>query len=80
MNVSEILNKLNVIFNDVLDPDSPVAIDVTSTADDVEDWDSLAHIQLIIAIEKEFSVKFNSMEVEKFFNVGDMVNSLSSKL
>jgi len=80
MDKSELLSKLNEIFNTVLDPDTPVTITETSTADDIEEWDSLAHIQLVVAIEKEFSARFTSTEVENFFNVGDIVSSLESKI
>ena len=49
-------------------------------ADDIEEWDSLSHIQLIVAIEKAFKIKFTSLEIMKWTNVGEMVNSMEEKL
>lgn len=79
MERSEILEKLNGIFTDVLDNDD-IKIDETSTANDIEEWDSLTHIQLVVAIEKSFKVKFTTYEIQIWKNVGDMVNSIQAKL
>lgn len=75
----EIFEKLNEIFIDVLDLDECELTDATS-ADDIEEWDSLSHIQLIVAIEKAFKIKFTSLEIMKWANVGEMVNSMEEKL
>ena len=74
-----IFEKLNEIFIDVLDLDECELTDETS-ADDIEEWDSLSHIQLIVAIEKAFKIKFTSLEIMKWANVGEMVNSMEEKL
>mgnify|MGYP000609676543 CR=1 FL=1 len=63
-----ILEKLNEIFQDIFDDDSLV-ITETTTANDVEDWDSIEHINLIDAVEKEFGMKFKMQEVSGMKNV-----------
>ena len=79
MEREEIFEKLNEIFIDVLDLDECELTDATS-ASDIEEWDSLSHIQLIVAIEKTFKIKFTSLEIMKWANVGEMVNSMEEKL
>ena len=65
MERKEIFSKLNEIFIDVLDLDECELTDETS-ANDIEEWDSLSHIQLIVAIEKTFKIKFTSLEIMKW--------------
>ena len=79
MERTDIYSKLNDIFIDVLDLDEVNLTDATS-ANDIEEWDSLSHIQLIVAIEKAFGIKFTSLEIMKWRNVGEMVNSMEEKL
>ena len=74
----EIYEKLNEIFCDVLDLDDIELSDET-TANDTEEWDSLAQIQLVVAIEKAFGLKFTSQEIVEWKNVGDMVMSIQNK-
>ena len=71
-----ILEKLNEIFQDIFDDDSLV-ITETTTANDVEDWDSIEHINLIDAVEKEFGMKFKMQEVSGMKNVGEMVQIIA---
>lgn len=78
MERNEIFKKLDEIFCDVLDLDE-VELTDESRADDFEEWDSLSHIQLIVAIEKEFGIKFTSLEIMKWKNVGEMVDTILSK-
>lgn len=78
MERQEIFEKLNEIFCDVLDLDEVELTDETS-ADDIEEWDSLSHIQLIVAIEKEFKLKFTSKEIMSWKNVGEMVDCILAK-
>lgn len=78
MEREDIYNKLNEIFEDVLDLDEVELTDETS-ADDIEEWDSLSHIQLIVAVEKAFGVKFTSKEIMKWDNVGEMVDTIINK-
>ena len=70
MERKEIFSKLNEIFIDVLDLDECELTEETS-ANDIEEWDSLSHIQLIVAIEKSFGIKFTSLEIMKWRNVGE---------
>ena len=79
MERKEIFNKLNEIFIDVLDLDEVELTDETS-ANDIEEWDSLSHIQLIVAVEKTFGIKFTSLEIMKWKNVGEMVDCIIEKL
>ena len=73
MTREEIFAQLTEIFQDVFDDDEIVLTDAT-TADDIEDWDSLEQINLLVAIEKKFSVKFQLSDVNGLANVGDMVS------
>ena len=78
MERKEIFSKLNEIFIDVLDLDECNLTDETN-ANDIEEWDSLSHIQLIVAIEKRFGIKFTSLEIMKWRNDGELVDSILSK-
>lgn len=78
MDKNVILAKVQEIFQDVLDNED-IVLSFNTTADDVEEWDSLSHIQLIVAIEKEFKVKFTSKEITSWKTVGDMIDCVISK-
>ena len=75
----DILKKLEVIFRDVFD-DEDIILTNETTANDIEDWDSLAQINLLIAIKKEFKINFDLEEVSKYKNVGDIVEAVKKKL
>ena len=77
--MSDILDELQPIFQDIFEDDE-LSITAESNADTVEDWDSLAHIILIFAIEQEFEIKFALGELEAMKNVGDMVELMQIKL
>lgn len=79
MERSEIFKKVNEIFCDELDNEDIVLNDDTTT-DDVEEWDSLSHVQLIVAIEKAFGIKFTSNEILSWSNVGQLVDSIENRL
>lgn len=79
MTSEEIKNSLLVIFRDVLDNDSIVLLRET-TAEDVEEWDSLAHINIIVAIEKEFKIKFDLIDIKPLKNVGDLIDLIQRKI
>lgn len=70
--------KLKSIFEDVFDDPSIEPTD-SMTAADVDGWDSLSHINLVVAVEKAFKVKFTSAEVRGLNNVGDFVTLIASK-
>ena len=70
--------RLQEIFRDIFD-DEKLIITEEMSATDIEDWDSLAQINLIIAIEKEFKVKFRLEEVSNLKNIGEMLELLSKK-
>jgi acyl carrier protein len=77
--MGKILAELQPIFQDVLDQPELV-ITPQSNAQTVEDWDSLAHVNLVTAIEKHFKVKFALGELQELKDVGDMVALIQRKL
>ena len=68
-----IFEELTEIFRDIFD-DEEIELTDETTSDDIEDWDSLEQINLLVAIEKKFSIKFQLAEVSHLANVGDMVD------
>ena len=78
MERNRILAEVEEIFRDVLDNEE-IGLQDTTTADDVEEWDSLTHIQLIVAIEKHFKIKFTSKEILSWQNVGQMIDCIGAK-
>jgi acyl carrier protein len=78
MNKEQTLNEVTDIFKDVLDNDD-ILLNYDITADDVEDWDSLTHIQLVVAIEKHFKVRFTAQEIQSWKNVGEMLDNIIKK-
>ncbi len=79
MTREEIFGKLNEVFRDVFEDDD-ITVNDQTTADDIDDWDSLEHINLINAIEQEFGIKFNMGQIVSMKNVGEMVTIIESKL
>lgn len=79
MNKNEILSKLSEIFREEMDNEE-ITLTEETTANDVEEWDSLSHIQLIVAVEKAFGIRFTSSEILSWNNIGEMVDSIASKL
>jgi acyl carrier protein len=79
MERSDILTRVQEVFRDELELDDLVLNDET-TADDVEEWDSLSHVQLVVALEKAFGIKFTSREILSWDNVGDLVDCIGKKL
>ncbi|NNL66449.1 MAG: acyl carrier protein [Myxococcales bacterium] len=75
MTRDEILTALGGIFREVFD-DAAIEVRPDMTADDVDGWDSLTHIQLVTAVEEHFGVKFKLREIMKFNDVGDMCDSI----
>jgi len=80
MNSAEdILKEVNEVFRDVLDNEA-ITVYENSTADDIDEWDSLSHIQLVVAIEKYFKIRFTSSEINSFKNVGEMCLGIQAKV
>ena len=79
MTREKIFEDVTEIFRDVFDDDEIVIGDETNSAD-IEDWDSLEHIELVINMEKHFGLKFNIKEVNKLQNVGEMVDLIQKML
>lgn len=79
MERKEVFEKLNEIFEDVLDLDETPNLTEETTANDIEEWDSLAQIQLVVAIEKAFAIKFTSQEMMSWKSVGEMVDTIVNK-
>lgn len=76
MDISE---PLTAIFREVFDDDE-ITLSRQMTADDVDGWDSLSHVNLIVTIEARFNIKFTQKELLTFRNVGDLMDSIQGKL
>jgi acyl carrier protein len=75
MSNEQLLDQITQIFRSIFKDNSIVINEVTS-AYDIDDWDSLNNIQIVIAVEKHFKVRFKSSEIRSWKNVGEMVNSI----
>ncbi len=73
------IEELNPIFRQVFD-DNSIDITRTSTADDIDDWDSLTHMNLVMAVEQAFKIRFALGELQKLKNVGDMLDMINTKI
>lgn len=78
MELKDVINQFETIFKDVLDEDD-IELNESTTAADIEEWDSLSHIQLVVGIEKHFNIKFTSLEIESYNNVGEMCKAVIEK-
>jgi acyl carrier protein len=78
MEKADLLKQVNDIFIDILDNDD-IVLTYESSANDVDDWDSLNHIQLVVAIEKAFKIRFTSQEIQRWKNVGEMLDCIIAK-
>jgi acyl carrier protein len=79
MNKEEILQAVTIVFRDVLDNERIVLTEQT-TAKDIAEWDSLTHIQLVVAVEMRFRIRFGSREIQGWNNVGEMLDSIVAKV
>ncbi len=79
MTREEVYERLNEVFREVFD-DEEITVNDEKTADDIEDWDSLEHINLVNAIEEEFDMKFNMGQIVSMKNVGEMVDIILENL
>tara|TARA_B100001093_G_C26298473_1_gene788316 strand:+ start:221 stop:469 length:249 start_codon:yes stop_codon:yes gene_type:complete len=78
MNKSEVIKELKKIFSEVFF-DSDYVFSRNLNADDIDEWDSLTHINLIVAIEKKFDISFTLEELESQYNVGDTIDMILVK-
>lgn len=78
MNRNDVVKRLTQVFRDVFDDDSIVISDSTTSAD-IEDWDSIEHINLVDAVEKEFGLRFKMREVSGMKNVGEMIDIICER-
>jgi len=79
MERNEVFEKVYKIFIDVLEIDDLVITD-QSTANEIDEWDSLAHIRLVVAIERGFKIHFSSKEIQSWDNVGEMIDCIHNKV
>lgn len=79
MERENIFEKLTMIFQDNFDDETIKLTDETSSAD-IEDWDSLEQVNLVVAIQDEFKIRFNIEEVNSMWNVGEMVDFILKKV
>lgn len=79
MNKEDILAKMSDIFIELFEDDS-IRVNAQTTADDIEEWDSLAHLELINMTEKAFGIHFKLGEIHGFSNVGDMCDCVAKHL
>ncbi|MGH2414868.1 MAG: acyl carrier protein [Microcystaceae cyanobacterium] len=79
MSRTEIYEKLTTIFQDVFDDDD-ISLHDSTSAKDIEDWDSLTHINLVLGVEQKFGIKFRTAEVAQLANVGEFVDLIGLKL
>jgi acyl carrier protein len=79
MSSNDTLSIVQEVMEDVFDVDN---LDVTqkTTADDIEEWDSLSHIRLVVAIERKFKIEFKNSEIGNLKNVGDLIGLIDAKV
>ncbi len=79
MSDEKIISDLLEIFQDILEEENIILTNET-TASDIEGWDSLTHIQLVVSIEKKYKIKFSSKEILSWKNVSEVILSIKSKI
>ena len=80
MDRNDIIDRIRLIMSDVFDVDLNAGeITENTTAKDIEEWDSLSHIRLVVSVERKFGVKFSNSEIESLKTVGDLVSLLQAK-
>lgn len=78
MERNEILKQMNAVFIDTLENESIILSEDTK-ATDIDEWDSLTHILLVVAMENNFNIRFTSSEIQEWNNVGQIIDSILSK-
>ena len=74
----QIIDRLTSVFNNLFNDD--ITLSREMTANDVDDWDSLMHVTLVLTIEKEFEIRFTSTEVSNLNNVGALIDMIEQKI
>ncbi len=78
MSIAAIYDRLNTVFQDIFD-DERITVKAKTTADDIDDWDSLENIRLIAAVEDEFGIRFRPGELRSMQTVGDLASAIEKK-
>ena len=78
LNREEVVERLNHLFRDIFD-DGDISVTDATTAADIDGWDSLAHITLILGVEREFRIKMTAAEVGSLKNVGQMIDIITAR-
>lgn len=79
MEKDQVLSQLQEIFRDTLD-EHEIVLNFDTTAEDVEGWDSLTHIHLVVSIEKHFKLRFTAKEIQGWKNIGELCEGIIAKL
>ena len=79
MSRQEVYEQLTTVFQDVFDDDS-ISVQDNTSARDIDEWDSLNHINLVLGVEQKFGVKFKTAEVAQLANVGEFIELILTKL
>ena len=78
MNKNDVIVRLNEVFRDVFGDDS-ITVNESTTSADIDDWDSIEHINLVGAVEQEFGLRFKMREVSGMKNVGEMIGIICER-
>ncbi len=78
MERTELLKQMNDVFIEVMENPSIVLTEST-TADQIAEWDSLTHIQLVVTLERHFNIRFTTAEIQSWNNVGEMIDTIAFK-
>ena len=79
MKTKELFEEIQEIFRDELDNDS-IVLKPDTTAEDIEEWDSLANVQIMAAIETAYNIKFTAYEMTSWIDVDEMIECIQTKL
>lgn len=79
MSTSDLWTELTEVFREVFDDDD-ITIGKETTAEDIEDWDSVTHVQLIVAIEERFTIRFKTGELTGLKNVGALAEVIAARI
>lgn len=79
MDRGEVFSRLATVFEEVMDTEGVILSESTS-GDEVEEWDSLSHVRLIVSVERAFNCKFTTAEIADFETLGDLVTAIMEKI